>query len=292
MEGWKAARGWYVVACVRRWELFKEATCVRETRELVRRLATDKSVARAFFNRVSLTPALVRPACLGWRHLPRGPIISSSFSSLSLLFVHPESARFYRSIARLTPKDARPYRRPRNQAGFTDSRSGRELPVVGSERGGRWRVNRRDRILFSIGAAIFMPRTPGNGPRYRDIFAREWPKACGEFAGDAASYRVSFDFHPYRSVIATTALRDNDFRRFILPPWISPRFLFVSIHWPLQAWKTIAGWKLFFFYLSRRSVEELSSSLDSRVAVHVQLPKVLDDSSRNIVVSKVLNRFR
>lgn len=30
-------------------ELFKEATCVRETRELVCRLATDKSVARAFF---------------------------------------------------------------------------------------------------------------------------------------------------------------------------------------------------------------------------------------------------
>lgn len=79
-------------------------------------------------------------------------------------------------------------------------------------------MNRRDRILFSIGAALFMPRTPGNGPRYRDIFAREWPKACGEFAGDAASYRVSFDFHPYRSVIATTALRDNDFRQFILLP--------------------------------------------------------------------------
>lgn len=62
-------------------ELFEEATCARETRELVCRLATDKSVARAFFNCVSLTPDLVQPPCLGWRHFPRGPIISSSFSS-------------------------------------------------------------------------------------------------------------------------------------------------------------------------------------------------------------------
>lgn len=50
--------------------------------------------------------------------------------------------------------------------------------------------------------------------------------------------------------------------------------------------------KLFLFYLLRRNVEELSSSLDSRVAVRVQLSKVADDSSRNIVVPKVLSRLR
>lgn len=50
--------------------------------------------------------------------------------------------------------------------------------------------------------------------------------------------------------------------------------------------------KLLFFYLLRRNVEELSSSLDSRVAVRVELSKVVDDSSRNIVVSKILSRLR
>lgn len=249
MEGWKAAEGWYVVACVRRWATERafqgSDVCARNARARVPAGYGQKR-GSSFFLIVSLLHLLSfnLPALVGdtFHVAP----LSLLLSLLSLLFVHPESARFYRSIARLTPKDARPYRRPRNQAGFTDSRSGKELPVVGSERGGRWRVNRRDRILFSIGAALFMPRTPGNGPRYRDIFAREWPKACGEFAGDAASYRVSFDFHPCRSVIATTALRDNDFRQFILPPWISPRILFISMHWLLQAWKNHRWWNYFF----------------------------------------------
>lgn len=57
--GW---RGWSCVcATVSERGLFKEATCVRETRELVCRLPTDKSVARAFFNCVPPTPAPCPP---------------------------------------------------------------------------------------------------------------------------------------------------------------------------------------------------------------------------------------
>lgn len=55
--GWRAR----VCATVSERGLFKEATCVRETRELVCRLPTDKSVARAFFNCVPPTPAPCPP---------------------------------------------------------------------------------------------------------------------------------------------------------------------------------------------------------------------------------------
>lgn len=55
--GWRAR----VCATVSERGLFKEATCVRETQELVCRLPTDKSVARAFFNCVPPTPAPCPP---------------------------------------------------------------------------------------------------------------------------------------------------------------------------------------------------------------------------------------
>lgn len=168
-----AARWWRVCGGER--ELFKEATCVRETRELVCRLAADKSLAPAFFNCVPPTPAPVlahstpplRPPA---SHLPRGPIISPFFPTFFPIFPtslppsflpplffppFPESARFYRSIARLTPR-TRPYR-PRNRAGSNGSSIGKRKNSPRLRGDGRPRVNRRDRILFSIGVALFMP---------------------------------------------------------------------------------------------------------------------------------------
>lgn len=103
--------------------LFKEATCVRETRELVCRLPTDKSVARAFFNCVPPTPAPCPPPFNS--PLPLTPStwphyfsLSSFFLFLFFFFVLSESVLSeYRSTY---PKDVGV---SRNRAGSTDSRS-------------------------------------------------------------------------------------------------------------------------------------------------------------------------
>lgn len=116
--GWRAR----VCATVSERGLFKEATCVRETRELVCRLPTDKSVARAFFNCVPPTPAPCPPP---FNSSPTDTFhVAPLFLSFFYFFFSFSSFLnlFYRNIARLIPRTWA-YRRSRNRAGSTDSRS-------------------------------------------------------------------------------------------------------------------------------------------------------------------------
>lgn len=158
--------------------LFKEATCVRETRELVCRLPTDKSVARAFFNCVPPTPAPCPPPFNS--PLPLTPStwphyfsLSSFFLFLFFFFVLSESVLSeYRSTY---PKDVGGIAKQGRFYGFSiverKKKKGKNVKVRERERESEgWRVNRRDRIFIFHGRYLCLYTSK---PEFEMIAARQ-----------------------------------------------------------------------------------------------------------------------
>lgn len=146
------------LACVRQWarEGFsrKRRVCGKRESSCAGCLRTKAWLE--LFLIVSLLHLL--PVLLHSTPLPLTPSTWPHYFSLFFIFYFFFSFSsflnlFYRNIARLIPRTWA-YRRSRNRAGSTDSRSKEKKGKNVSSRdreGEGWRVNRRDRILFSMG---------------------------------------------------------------------------------------------------------------------------------------------